>query len=217
MQTPHPVGMTKHRIDALTDGIFAVAMTLLVIELKVPESARIASQADFFAALIHLIPKFIGWIVSFFVLAMFWWGHHRAFNGVRHVDGKLIALNLLFLGCVSLLPFASAMTGEYAKALVSQIIYASTMIAVAICAQLLWRYIHRHPELCSVPLTNAELAGARARTFLLMALSVISVGIAMYLPAGGNIAFMLMGFSGWLGRRVEARHKLQSESGTLSV
>ena len=86
--------LSKHRIEALTDGIYAVAMTLLVIELKLPAHELIKNQADLINAVGHLLPKFIAWIISFLVLSMFWLGHHRLFQIVRHVDGKLVGLNL---------------------------------------------------------------------------------------------------------------------------
>lgn len=213
----HHGGMSKHRIDALTDGIFAVAMTLLVIELKIPEALHVKTNAELLEALAHLIPKFIGWLVSFFVLALFWWGHHRSFHHVRTVDGKLIALNVAFLGFVSFMPFASALTGEYGKALASQVVYAATMLCVSIFARLLWRYIHAHPELCHEPMSDFELAGARARTFMLMAISLLSVAIAIVLPGAGNMAFMFMGFAGVVGRRAEARVRAQQAKSVQSI
>ena len=214
--SPHS-GMTKHRIDALTDGIFAVAMTLLVIELKIPESMHVKSNADLVTALLHLIPKFIGWVVSFLVLGIFWFTHHRAFSYVRHVDGKLIAINLFFLGFVSFMPFASSLTGEYTRTLASQIVYAATMLAVAVCSRVLWRYIHFHPELCATPMGADVLAGGRARTTMLMAISVLSVAIAIALPGAGNMAFILMGFAGAVGRRAEAKARARLESTSLSI
>ena len=66
-----------NRSEALTDGIFAVAMTLLVIELKLPQHGLVHSAADLLAALFALLPKAIAWVLSFFVLALFWIGHHR--------------------------------------------------------------------------------------------------------------------------------------------
>lgn len=213
--------LSKHRLDALADGIFAVAMTLLVIELKLPEAAKILSDVDLASALLHLIPKFIGWIVSFFVLGIFWWTHHRALNHVRQVDGKLIALNLAFLGFVSLMPFASSLAGEFPRSIISQIIYAATMITVAIFSRLIWVYIHKHPDLCAHPMSAATLAGGQARTTMLIAVCLISVIIALLIPGAGNMAFMLMGASGALGRRVEAkvsaRLSAHQESNTLSV
>ena len=77
---------SKHRIEALTDGIFAVAMTLLVIELKVPEPATIHAPGDVATAVVRLIPTFISWTISVFVLGIFWNGQHRMFHFVRIVD-----------------------------------------------------------------------------------------------------------------------------------
>ncbi len=115
--------LSKHRLEALADGIFAVAMTLLVIELKLPDHGLVHSPHDLVNAVGQLLPKFIAWIISFFVLAIFWFGHHRLFQFVHNVDGKLIALNVLLLAAVSLMPFSSALAGEYAPILVSQIVY----------------------------------------------------------------------------------------------
>jgi uncharacterized membrane protein len=213
--------MSKHRIDALTDGIFAVAMTLLVIELKFPANLHITSNTQYIAALMDLIPKFIGWVVSFMVLAIFWWGHHRAFNRVRHVDGKLITINILFLLGVSFMPFASSLTGEYVMSMISQIIYAGAMFYVAIMSRLLWRYIYHHPELCITPMTLIELKIARVRTFTLMSLCILSIAVALLFPGVGNSVFILMAFVGVISRRIEKRNQthpaIPPEASTLSV
>ena len=121
-------GLSKHRLEALTDGIFAVAMTLLVIELKLPEHATVHGPSDLATAVVHLIPTFVAWIISFFVLAIFWFSHHRLFHYVRNVDGRLLWLNVLYLGFVSLMPFSSALAGEYPRMLFSQWFYSSNMI-----------------------------------------------------------------------------------------
>jgi uncharacterized membrane protein len=120
-------GISKHRIEALTDGIYAVAMTLLVIELKLPAHELIHTEDDLIVAVINLLPKFLAWVISFLVLALFWLGHHRLFNVVRHVDGKLLALNLVQLGFASLMPFSSALSGEFGKALFSQVFYSANI------------------------------------------------------------------------------------------
>ena len=97
--TPVFFYLNKHRLEALADGIFAVAMTLLVIELKIPETAHITTQEQLIAALAHLIPKFIAWLISFFVLAIFWASHHRLFHYVRVVDGKLTWMKIGRASC----------------------------------------------------------------------------------------------------------------------
>jgi uncharacterized membrane protein len=96
--------LSKHRIEALVDGIFAVAMTLLVIELRLPE--HLGSDAQLHEALLELLPNFGSWMVSFVVLGVFWMANHRIYSHVRHVDAGLIWWTLLMLGGASLLPFA---------------------------------------------------------------------------------------------------------------
>ena len=99
-----PGYLPLNRSEALTDGIFAVAMTLLVIELKLPEHGLVHSAGDLHAALLALLPKAIAWVLSFFVLALFWIGHHRVFAHVRRADARLVVFNLLELAAVSLMP-----------------------------------------------------------------------------------------------------------------
>lgn len=210
--------MGKQRTDALTDGIFAVAMTLLVIELKIPESAHIVHQEGLIRALFQLIPKMVSWIISFFVLALFWYGHHRGFHYVRRVNGPLVSWNIAFLGLVSLMPFASGISGEYTGTLAAQMIYSATMFMLALFSLLLWRYIFMHPELCDPSMPLGIYQGARFRTGMLMLISVVAVIIALRWPGMGNAAFMLMGVAGPIARRIEAKYAVHNNpAATLSV
>jgi uncharacterized membrane protein len=199
--------LSKHRLEALTDGIFAVAMTLLVIELKLPETPHIQTQEELLAGLVHLIPKFIAWVISFFVLAIFWISHHRLFHFVKQVDTRLQWLTVGYLACVSLMPFSSALTGEYGGALVSQVFYSVNMMLLGIMALLKSRYVYRHPELCIHAMPAGVFKGARIRTSGLIAVALVAILITWMLPGKGvigNMAFMLMIVFGKIGRRVEA-------------
>ena len=206
--------LSKHRIEALTDGIYAVAMTLLVIELKLPAHELINNQADLVNAVGHLLPKFVAWIISFLVLSMFWLGHHRLFQIVRHVDGKLVGLNLVQLGLASLMPFSSALSGEFGATLFSQLFYSMNMALLAVLALLIARYIRRHPELCIHAMPESVYRAARFRVTGLIVISAAAVGIAIMLPGAGagNMAFMLMMVIVPISRRIEA----QAEKSTAS-
>ena len=199
-------GPSPRRIEALTDGIYAVAMTLLVIELKLPEHAGIHTAADLPHALVDLSPKFGSWIISFLVLALFWIAHHRVFNHVRQVTGRLIALNIFQLAFVSFMPFCSALIGEYRGALLAQIVYSTNMCLLAIFSLLLARHVYRHPDLSSTPMTRGAYRGAQVRNFTLMAISLIAVGVGFFtVPALGNLAYALMAIVMPLSRRLEKR------------
>jgi uncharacterized membrane protein len=204
-QSPADVALSPHRSEALTDGIFAVAMTLLVIDLKLPDHLAVHGVDDFAQALANLLPKFIAWSLSFFVLSFFWVGHHRAFRYVRRTDGPLLALNLGQLAAVSLLPFSCSLIGEHAGFLLSQIVYAINLAALGFLALFINRHIHRRPELGPVPMPRPTYEGARMRIVGLIVISVASVLIAVVAPKASNMAFALMGVINPLSRRRERR------------
>jgi uncharacterized membrane protein len=198
-------GLSKHRLEALADGIFAVAMTLLVIDLKLPEHATVHDPSDLAVGVAHLIPTFTAWIISFFVLAIFWFSHHRLFHYVRNVDATLLWLTILYLGFVSLMPFSSALAGEYSRMLFSQCFYSANMILLAFLGLVKYRYVFRHPELWATPVSVGFYRGARFRSMGLMVVALVAIGITRLVPGAGNAAFMLMAPISSLSRRVEQR------------
>jgi len=183
--------LSKHRIEALVDGIFAVAMTLLVIELKLPEHVQATSSAELLHVLGDLAPTFGSWIISFLVLAIFWVGNHRLYSYVRHVDGPLLCYTILMLAGASLLPFASAVNGRFLSQL-AQAVYAIVMSVMALGSLLVAARIYRHPELCSHPMDKATYAGVCIRQGTLIAIAVLTVVLAGAAPGIANTAFLLL-------------------------
>lgn len=115
---------TDHALERLvffSDAVFAIAITLLVIEIHPPHLEHGATDADHGRELVKLIPNFIGYIVSFAVIGAFWAGHHRSFSLASRYDGRIIVWNLLLLGTIAFLPFVtaynSANTGERVPAM----------------------------------------------------------------------------------------------------
>ena len=202
-----------HRSEALTDGIYAVAMTLLVIELKVPEAGHIHGSDELANALIALLPKAFAWVTSFFVLALFWIAHHRIFSHVRRADPKLVWLNMLQLAFVSLMPFSCALIGEKGV-LLSQAIYSINMAMLGITGLLIARHVYRHPGLGPTPMPLAIYRGARLRIAGLILISAVAVLLTWIVPwsGAGNMAFMLMAVITPLSRRME-RRQLAGEPG----
>jgi uncharacterized membrane protein len=112
-QHPGPDREDKARIAGLSDGIFAIALTLLVLELRVPELASGLSPAQARAAfnqeLANLVPKLIFFALTFYIGGLAWISHHRIFRHLGRYDRRLLGLNLLFLAFVSLLPFSTGL------------------------------------------------------------------------------------------------------------
>lgn len=97
--------MEKNRLEAFSDGVIAIIITIMVLELKVPRETSVA-------ALLEITPKFIGYVFSFLVVAVMWGNHHHVFYHVKKVDGKLLWANINLLFWMSLIPFATAYIGE---------------------------------------------------------------------------------------------------------
>ena len=137
----HSEGLSKHRIEALSDGIFAIAMTLLVLDVKMPKLPHEAVAAGQLApTLLALWPKFSGYITSFAVLGVFWVGHHSYVHFMKRTDRWLLWINLLFLMLVALVPFSTNLLGDYPRQKVAVVIYGCNIIALSLALCLMWRY-----------------------------------------------------------------------------
>ena len=133
---PHYTALEHHdriefqvdRLILFTDAVFAIAITLLAIEIKAPELGPQATEQAAWYGLLHLIPKFIGFLVGFFVIATYWLAHHRLFRFVRHYDERLLWLNIFFLLGIVLMPFTSGYYSEYSTLNVPYIAYSASVI-----------------------------------------------------------------------------------------
>jgi uncharacterized membrane protein len=129
----------KGRIEALTDGIFAVAMTLLVLDVKLPIQPADLDGPGLRAALLALLPKFESYVVSFIVLCVFWLGHHRLMHQVKQVDHGFLWLNLLFILFITVVPFATSLMGAYRDLDDVAVIYGVNLAAILGVQCLMWR------------------------------------------------------------------------------
>jgi len=125
------------RLEALTDGIFAVAMTLLVFEIRLPETGQ---TGDVLGYVIKLWPNFLSFVISFIVLGMFWVGHHTEFRYVKRLDHTLIWLNIFYLLFISLVPFSAGLLGRYASTEGAIMIYGIHLIILVLVQYIIWRH-----------------------------------------------------------------------------
>lgn len=130
----------RNRVEALTDGVFAVAMTLLVLDIKVPELEQAVASAELPYRLLALWPKFLSYAISFVILGVYWVGHHLQLSFIRSADRPLLWINILFLLWVALVPFSTALLSEYTKHRLAIAVYAGNMIAIGLTLALHWWY-----------------------------------------------------------------------------
>lgn len=129
------------RFILFTDAVFAIAITLLIIEIKVPHIEGVYADEKLAHALLHQIPEWIGFLVSFSIIGLFWNAHHRMFGYVRSYDKRLIFLNFLFLMSIVVMPFTSALYSSYISRDLPLFIYCFNTALTGLLQSLLWLHI----------------------------------------------------------------------------
>jgi uncharacterized membrane protein len=130
--------ITTNRIEAFSDGIIAILITIMVFDLKIPDTA---SEAIFWQEIKQIIPKFISYVVSFIMLAIMWVNHHQLFHQIKHTDRKLLWYSIHLLFWMSLIPFCTNFIGEKPYYLESSFFYGLIFFMSALSFTLLRGYV----------------------------------------------------------------------------
>ncbi len=164
------------RMAFFSDAVFAIAITLLVIEIRLPEVESHSSQA-LGQALLGLFPHYLGFIISFFVIGRFWIGHHRVIGHLRTCDDGLIWRNLLFLLTIAFMPFPTAVISEYGDTTMGVAVYAGWLMVAGLLYRVMLVYGLRNE-----PLVNAHDSAVAREAIIHAALAPIIVsGLALAL------------------------------------
>lgn len=129
------------RLEAFSDGVFAIAITLLILEIKVP---RAGAEPSLVRALLRLWPSYLGYVISFVTLGIMWANHHAIFNYVRRTDRYFLLIHVFFLMCISFLPFPTAVLAEHLpnpdgrRSAVA--LYSATLVVIALAYNAVWWY-----------------------------------------------------------------------------
>jgi len=147
----------KARLEMLSDGVFAIVMTLLVLELKVPELPRRAAASEVLHNLLEHWPLFFSFVITFMMSGAYWIWHHMSFHELAHVDQPFCGLNLIFLMFMSLLPFSTAMLGSFTlEQPVSLALYFGNQLGLSVAMNAWWTYAKRH-GLLTRPVDHPEI------------------------------------------------------------
>ncbi|MFI2187110.1 TMEM175 family protein [Streptomyces sioyaensis] len=172
------------RLLALSDGVFAIAMTLLALDIALPDGL----DADGFArALSNVMPKVWAYALSVLVIAAFWRGHYQLFQSVRDVDGTVIKLVLLGLGLVALMPFPTTLLAEYADLPQSVAIYSGAVAAMGATQLALTVVLWKRPWLGSAALPDPIVRNDVADLASTVLVFVVAVPLAFVSPTGAML------------------------------
>ena len=137
----------KNRIEALSDGIFAIVMTLLILEFHVPNLPPTAPNVEVVPALIALWPKFLSYIVAFVSLGFFWVGHQIMYHSIRRADRMLLWLNIFFFMFVSLLPFSTSVVNAFSEAFIAPLFFGANLAIIGWLLFFQWSYANSQPNM----------------------------------------------------------------------
>jgi uncharacterized membrane protein len=163
--------MSSTRIEALADGVFAIVMTLLVFDLRLPE----VPLEELPAALIALWPKFLGYAVSFLLLGIYWIGHRNQFNFIRRADQNFHWLNIFFFGVVCLVPFSTGLLSRYPDAVLAIAIYGLNLISIGVALFFIWTYATYRGHLVDGDLPPAVVRLGKQRSLLAPACYIVAI------------------------------------------
>ena len=155
------------RIEAFSDGVFAIAITLLVLNIKIPQPADTA-KSGLLSYLISQWPVYLALVASFFFILVMWINHHRLFTVIRRADNSLMLLNGLLLFGVTMVPFPTAIVAEYLQQqdqIVAVMIYNGWFVVMSIFFNLLWNYASHDNRLFSAK-TDQQLVAFISRQFM---------------------------------------------------
>ncbi|MDT8758850.1 TMEM175 family protein [Sphingomonas psychrotolerans] len=200
----HGPGHALERLIFFSDAVFAIAITLLIIEIHVPEVHAPAGDREFLIALAQLIPNFISFFVSFFVIGSFWAGHHRVFDCARHWSPRIVLPNLVLLCTIAAMPFFTALSSEYYGHRVPVALYSGWMALAALAAIWLQRIVTSPPVVGeNVPPEQRALLRLRGYATLLGATT--SLIVALFVPVLGQPALITIVFWRLLLQRLNRR------------
>lgn len=153
---------STQRVEALTDGVFAIATTLLVLNVAVRSGLP---HSEFLAALRAIGPKVLAYVVSFMVIAVYWIGHHNQFFWIRHVDRTQIWITTFFLMAIAFIPFSTSLIADYPREVLAVGIYGTNVMLAGLALLVHWRYAAGPGKLVPQPM-DQRLSDVTSRRIL---------------------------------------------------
>ena len=186
-----PVEIGKNRIEALSDGIFAIVMTLLILELHVPNLPASTANVEVASALLGLWPKFLSYGVAFVSLGVFWIAHHIMYQAVRRADHTLLWLNIAFCMFVSLLPFSVSVLNAFSHSLIAPFLFGANLAVVGWLLFMQWLYVGSQSHMLATFVTS-EYRSAITFRMLAVPIATTLTALVCFWSSGISVAIYLL-------------------------
>jgi uncharacterized membrane protein len=175
----------------LSDGIFAVAMTLLVVNLSIPENIRL-TDTQLHIVLMDQAHKFSNYLISFFLTAFFWISHHRQHHFIKRTDHVHLWINILILMFIVLVPFSTSLVGDYRGSKTAEIFFALNMLIIALLFRVNWLYATKNYRLIESDVSENIIRYIKRRSSLFIVASVLALILSFFIPHWSSTAYLLI-------------------------
>ncbi len=165
------------RLAFFSDAVFAIAITLLALEIRLPTGEGPVTNAELVRNLLAIWPKYLGYIISFLVIGVFWIGHHRKFHFIQRYDGNLLLLNLLLLMAIAFIPFPTSVISKYGNR-TATIFYALTMTLTGVLSAAIWWYASHRNRLIDSQLSIRQRRRETWGPLVVPGVFLLSIGLA---------------------------------------
>jgi uncharacterized membrane protein len=185
------------RVEAFSDGVFAIAITLLVLEVRVPSHADIEASGSLFSALRHSWPSYLSYLATFLTIGVIWLNHHAVFAKIRGIDRTLQWWNLMLLLAVSFTPFPNALVADFLRdgmfsepARTATAVYALVFTLSTVPWVFMWNHLAQHPDLLEPAYPPGYALRERRRAAVGVVLYGLSIGVAFAAPLVAVLLFI---------------------------
>jgi uncharacterized membrane protein len=180
------------RIEAFSDGVFAIAITLLVLDLAIPDS----EISDLWHGIAHLWPGYLGYVTSFLTIGGIWLGHHGIFSRLRYANNTVMRLNLLLLMAVAFLPFPTRLMAQALRSKDAEraavVFYGLSLFVIRGLISAMWGAVRRDRELLKPEVTNRDVTGISLAAAPSVAVFIGSIVLAIFVPRVAAFSYLVI-------------------------
>lgn len=180
--------MEKSRLEAFSDGVFAIVITLLILDIRFPE----VEYSEFKEVFASLVPRILAYVMSFIIIGLYWVVHHNSMHAMRKTDRGFLWLNILLLLCVSFIPFPTSLLGRYPFQAGPIIVYGSTLILCNAVGYIMLLYVHYRPHLAVPEFSEQYLRRHTPVYAVVNGLYLVAVLVAHPLPLLSYLIYVVV-------------------------
>lgn len=191
VETQKEYRISKSRLEALVDGIFGFAMTLLVAGLVISPSSQSDAAAELPARIAAMRPEFFSFLIAFFVLAAFWLVHHRQFHYVRTLDPGIVRITLMILAFIVLMPFTTNVGGDFSEVQLAVDLFHANMFIIGLLFVFHWQYLIHNPGTTADSISGREAVNGTRRSLVVPFVSLTGICVSFVSPSLSMAVYLL--------------------------